>query len=211
MAMISRARRLRPRSRPEPVHPHWISPEVTIGEHTYGTPIVKAMTGHRGRVTIGRYCSIAEEATFVTASEHRTEWVTTFPIRAMLDLPGAFEDGHPTDKGPITVGHDVWLGAGCMILSGVTIGNGAVVAARAVVAKDVRPYAIAVGNPAREVRRRFTDEQIDGLMEIAWWDWPTEKVVAEVAGLCSDDVDSFISRHAHERVGTTSNAPDGRR
>jgi tetrahydrodipicolinate N-succinyltransferase len=114
----------------------------------------------------------------------------------MLDLPGAFEDGHPTDKGPITVGYDVWLGAGCVVLSGVTIGNGAVMAARAVVAKDVRPYAIVVGNPGREIRRRFTDDQIDALQEIAWWNWPTEKVIAEVADLCSADIEGFIARHA---------------
>jgi acetyltransferase-like isoleucine patch superfamily enzyme len=166
-----------------------------MGEHTYGTPIVKAMTGHQGHVTIGRYGSIADDVSLITASDHHTDWVTTFPVRAMLGLPGAFQDGHPTDKGPITIGHDVWLATGCLILSGVTIGNGAVVAARAVVAKDVRPYAIVAGNPAQEIRRRFTDAQIDALEAIAWWNWPIEKVIAEAADLCSTNVDAFIARH----------------
>jgi acetyltransferase-like isoleucine patch superfamily enzyme len=187
-------RRLKRQSPAEPRHPMWEHPEVTIGAHTYGEPDVKAYTGWRGKVTIGDYCSIAEDVTFITAAEHHIDWVTTFPLRAMLDLPGAFKDGHPFDHGPITVGHDVWLGYGCTILSGATIGNGAVVAAKAVVTGAVRPYSIVGGIPTREIRRRFSDEQVEALQRIAWWDWPDEKVVREVGALSSGDIDGFIDR-----------------
>lgn len=131
---------------------------------------------------------------------HRPDWVSTYPFRFMLDLPGALEDGHPATKGDIEVGHDVWIGRGARIMSGVTVGNGAVVGAAAVVAGDVRPYAIVVGNPAREVRRRFGEEAIAALERIAWWDWPDERIVEAVPLLSSAQIDRFITEHSGGEV-----------
>ena len=87
------------------------------------------------------------------------------------------------------------------LLGGVRIGTGAVVAAGAVVSDDIRPYAIVAGNPAREIARRFTDEQVEGLLEVAWWDWPHDEVVARAEELCSTDVDGFLARHGGARRG----------
>jgi serine acetyltransferase len=103
----------------------------------------------------------------------------------MYDLKGATLDGHPSSRGDVVIGNDVWLGAGCTVMSGVTISDGAVVGAHAVVDRDVRPYAVVVGNRAREVRRRFDDRTVDRLLELKWWDWNDERVVNSINLLSS--------------------------
>ena len=116
--------------------------------------------------------------------EHRYDWKTSFPFPAFH--PGAAElvpRAHATSKGSVSVGSDVFIGAGATLLSGVTVGHGAVVGARAVVAKDVRPYAVVVGNPAREIRRRFDDAMVDRLLAEAWWDFDDAAVEAHMAAL----------------------------
>ena len=126
--------------------------------------------------------------------DHPVDWPSTYPFRIKFDLPGAYTDGLPCTKGNIEVGNDVWICRGSRILSGVRVGHGAVIGAYAVVSKDVRPYAIVVGNPAREVRRRFTDSQVDAMLEIAWWDWPEERVLENIQYLNQSDIDDFILR-----------------
>ena len=148
-----------------------------IQEHSYGRPKVR-FPESGAQLSIGRYCSIADGVEILLGGNHRTDFATTFPFGAFPDTwPAArgLDDYHAT-RGDVHVGHDVWLGSGCMILSGVTIGNGAVVAARAVVTRDVPPYAIVGGNPARIIRRRFDDETVDGLVRAAWWDLPRSEV-----------------------------------
>ena len=166
---------------------------LSMGRHSYGAPRVRTFAGDSARVKIGSFVSIAEEVEFIPGGNHRVDWVSTYPFRWMFGLPGALEDGHPASKGDIVVGHDVWLGTGARILSGVSIGNGAVVGAGAVVSRDVRPYAVVVGNPAREVARRFSDAQIESLERIRWWDWPQELILERVPLLCSPDVDALIA------------------
>jgi carbonic anhydrase/acetyltransferase-like protein (isoleucine patch superfamily) len=87
----------------------------------------------------------------------------------------------------------VWIGSDALIFAGVTIGDGAVIGARAVVTRPVRPYAVVVGAPAREVRRRFSDEQVDALLKLRWWDWPPERVRAHVDLLSSPDVEALLA------------------
>jgi acetyltransferase-like isoleucine patch superfamily enzyme len=167
---------------------------LTMGRHSYGKPYVRAYRADKARVSIGNFVSIAEEVTFLVGGEHRPEWVTTFPLRAMLRLPGAWADGHPATRGEINVGHDVWIARGSTILSGVTIGNGAVIGASSVVRRDVRPYAIVMGNPAREVKRRFNDEQVEQLEALRWWDWPDERIKASVDLLNGASVEEFLAQ-----------------
>jgi acetyltransferase-like isoleucine patch superfamily enzyme len=168
---------------------------VTIGPHSHAMPRIVRFTGDAGSVSIGDYCSINATVQVFVGGLHRPEWVSTYSFRARLGLPGAFEDGALTSRGPVAIGNDIWLGWEALILSGVTIGDGAVVAARAVVTKDVPPYAIVAGNPARFVRWRFDEDTRARLLRIAWWDWPHEKVLSHVYELCSDDIGGFVSRH----------------
>jgi acetyltransferase-like isoleucine patch superfamily enzyme len=171
-------------------------PQVEVGEHTYGLRRECFIAYHPDdHVRIGKYCSIGDGVRFVFG-EHRTNGVTTFPLRAMCfnDVPHA----DALSKGEIRVGHDVWVGAGAMILSGVKIGNGAIVAAGAVVAKDVPPYSIVGGVPAKVIKMRLSELQIAALEKIQWWNWPIEKVKANLEYFYGD-VDAFIQRHLPDR------------
>ena len=175
IAWAVRAARGRIRRAPEPAPASW--PYVYVDETSYGPFRVAHYQGDPpNEIRVGRYCSIADGVKFFIGGNHRPDWVSTFPFRFVLGLPGAGEDGHPASKGPILVGNDVWIGENAVILSGVTIGDGAVIATESVVARDVRPYAIVAGNPAREVRRRFPDDQVDELLTLRWWDWPAAEI-----------------------------------
>jgi acetyltransferase-like isoleucine patch superfamily enzyme len=167
---------------------------LVMGNMSYYAPNVVKFKGDTGRVIIGNFASVAPDADFYVGGLHRVEWVSLYGLRAMLELPGAYEDGFTHGRGDIVVGSDTWVTNGCTVMSGVTIGDGAVIGTKAVVAKDVRPYAIVVGNPAREIGRRFGDEQVEALLRIRWWDWPTDTVSEHVDALSSPDVDAFIAR-----------------
>jgi acetyltransferase-like isoleucine patch superfamily enzyme len=167
-----------------------------MGRHSYNPPdvIIYDNETYEMRVRIGAFCSIATDVQFMPGGNHRTDTITSFPVRYMLGLPGALEDGMPWTKGDIVVGNDVWIARGARILGGVTIGNGAVVGAYSVVSRDVEPYSVVTGNPAEHRRYRFEPGQIAALQRIAWWDWDDELVVARVEDLMSVDVDAFIEK-----------------
>lgn len=165
---------------------------LSMGRESYGPATVIAYPGDDGRVRVGAFCSIADGVTFLVGGNHRTDWPSTFPFRVMWRLEGALADGHPASKGDIEVGNDVWLAREAWVLSGVTIGHGAAVAARSVVTGDVRPYAIVGGNPAREIRRRFSDEDVERLLALAWWDWPLDEIRAAVPLLNGGTVDALV-------------------
>jgi len=163
-----------------------------MGDHSYGFPVVDAWSPS-DRYAIGKFCSIAPDVRIITGGEHRTDWVSAYPFRIRFRLPGAGQDGHPRSQGPVIIENDVWIGQGARILSGVRIGNGAVVGAYSVVTKEVPAYAIVAGNPAKLVRWRFEPEVIQALQEIAWWDWPLDKILPLVDLLNSDRVQDFIA------------------
>lgn len=165
-------------------------PTYQIGIGTYGMPEV--FDWDEGTtLSIGAYCSISSDVRVLLGGGHRIDWASSYPFPAFLQ-----EARHITDfgktRGDVVIGSDVWLGMGCTILSGVTIGHGAVVAACAVVTRDVEPYAIVAGNPARVVRWRFDEETRRALLATAWWSWPESEVRAIVDLLCSDDVKPLI-------------------
>jgi acetyltransferase-like isoleucine patch superfamily enzyme len=164
---------------------------VTVGRRTYGlTPHSFLFPAAAAPIRIGGFCSFGPGVLILGRANHATETVSTFPLRAMMLYPGAEnQDAHA--RGPVTIGHDVWVGARAVILSGVTIGSGAVIGAGAVVARDIPPYAVAVGNPARPVRYRFPPEVVAALLAIAWWDWPDEKI-ARLEREFYGDVHAFI-------------------
>jgi acetyltransferase-like isoleucine patch superfamily enzyme len=165
-----------------------------IGEYTYCNAIPKVYKYPGRKLKIGKFGSIAEEVTIWLGENHRSDWVTTYPFLSRShDWPEAKhlinrKDFQLLSKGDVVIGNDVWIGYRAIILSGVTIGDGAVIGAGAVVTKDVEPYAIVAGNPARLIRKRFDDETIRRLLEIKWWDWPIEKINENLDIICSDNV-----------------------
>lgn len=165
---------------------------LTEGIGTYGRPRVHWFPNASLPVTVGKYCSVGRGLRLITGGEHRHYWVTTYPLREFLGLTTNNEDGHAVSRGTINIGNDVWIGEEVTILSGVKIGDGAIIGARAVIRRDVRPYAIVVGNPAQEIARRFSDDIIERLLEIRWWDWSRSRIVDNVDRLMSPDIDTFI-------------------
>jgi acetyltransferase-like isoleucine patch superfamily enzyme len=169
------------------------SGQLVIGRRTYGLPRIVSIGIENTPVRIGAFCSIAEDVEIFLGGNHRPDWVSTFPFRAIFGISGAWQDGLPATKGAVTIGNDVWIGRGATIMSGVTIGDGSVIGARSVVSQDVRPYAIVTGNPAREVRRRFSDEHVERLLASRWWDRPDDWLVTVVDLLCSEMVEEFLA------------------
>lgn len=166
--------------------------ELIMGKGSYGD-IIRRGVGNT--ITVGNYCSIAEGCVFDGGFGHNTKFVTTYPLNAKIR--GCYHlTGHPVCKGDIVIGNDVWLGEGCMIMSGITIGDGAVVGARSIVTKNLLPYTMSVGSPAKTYKKRFTDEQIEKLLCIKWWDWDDKKIIHNAHLLMSEDIDLFISAHS---------------
>ena len=166
-------------------------PQVSVGDYTYGIPrILWLMPGRK--VVIGKFCSIAPGVELLVGGNHRPDYVTTYPFAALpSDWPGAIGET-PISKGDIVIGNDVWIGTGAKILSGVTIGDGAVIGAYSVVAKNVAPYAITVGNPAREIKKRFDEPTIQKLLDLKWWNWDIDKIRRNVSALSSVDVNKIF-------------------
>jgi acetyltransferase-like isoleucine patch superfamily enzyme len=165
---------------------------LVIGRHTYGAPHIWNYHGSERKVTIGSFCSIGPNVEIITGGIHPTDWISTYPFRVQWKMKGAFEDGMPSSNGEVVIGSDVWLGTGATLLSGVHIGHGSVVAAKSVVTKDVPPYAMVAGVPAKIIRYRFDPEIIQRLLEIAWWEWDDARIREAVPRLSSSHVDAFL-------------------
>jgi acetyltransferase-like isoleucine patch superfamily enzyme len=163
-----------------------------IGDCTYGKPIV-LFENAETNLTIGKYCSIADNVTIFLGGNHRLDWLSTYPFNVLkLKYPLAKNIiGHPETKGDVIIGNDVWIGNGVTILSGVTIGDGAVLAAKSVITKNVKPYEVWGGNPAKLMKNRFNKETTIKLLELKWWDWDEERVAGNVMHLCSNNVDNL--------------------
>ncbi|HDL07913.1 MAG TPA: CatB-related O-acetyltransferase [Desulfobacteraceae bacterium] len=164
-----------------------------MGEHSYGNPKVLCWSDNDS-YKIGKFCCFADKITIFTGGNHRVDWVTTYPLRSKFNLPGADSDGHPASKGETVICNDVWVGRGAVIMSGVTVGDGSVIGAYSVVSKNIPPYAIVAGNPARLIRYRFENYQIKALLRIKWWDWELDKILKAVSFLCDDQINTFIKK-----------------
>lgn len=179
-------------------------PGFEIGVGTYGMPEVHDWA-QGTTLSIGAYASIADDVHVFLGGNHRTDWVSTYPFPAYLE-EARDVGGHVTTRGSVRIGNDVWLGSGCLILSGVTIGDGAVVAARAVVTRDIAPYAIVAGNPARIIGWRFDEPTRIAMQATAWWTWPETEIRQIVHLLCSAEVGRFLD---YARNRTPDDPPGG--
>ncbi|SMD19099.1 CatB-related O-acetyltransferase [Rhizobium sp. RU36D] len=175
-------------------------PRIEIGEYSYfthaGRPedtaqILAPYLGHgcRERLLIGKFVQIARGSYFITSSaNHPMSGFTTYPFRIFKPETFGYKDLPVRDT---VVGHDVWIGHDAAIMPGVRIGHGAIIAARAVVARNVPPYAVVGGNPAEIIRMRYPADVIEQLLEIAWWDWPIDKIEANLTALEGGDLEAL--------------------
>jgi virginiamycin A acetyltransferase len=177
------------------------NPNIIVGDYTYYDDPVDSEGFERRNVLyhypfmndkliIGKFCAIARDVRFImNGANHKIDAFTTYPFSIfgngwekvmpkIEDLPC---------KGDTVIGNDVWIGYDSLIMPGVTIGNGTIVASRSVVAGEVEPYTIVGGNPARPIRKRFDREVVDLLQKIEWWNWPAEKITAHLDVLTSND------------------------
>ena len=150
---------------------------VSIGRGTYGADLACHRWGNE-TISIGNYCSISQQVKLLAGGGHKRDNVSTFPFDVLMR--GA-KTASPEDRcyehgDGISIGSDVHLGIGCSVIGSVKIGHGAVIAANATVFTDVPPYGIAVGNPARVTKYRFSEGAIAELLQVAWWDWPEEVI-----------------------------------
>ena len=148
------------------------------------------------KLIIGKFCSIACGTKFLfTSANHTQKSLSTYPFPIFFDewdldvedITSAWDR-----KGDIIIGSDVWIGYEAVIMSGVTIGDGVIIGARAVVTKDIPPYTIVGGVPARQIRRRFSDEIIAALLDLKWWDWPTEKIARKIEAIKNGDMKALV-------------------
>lgn len=183
-------------SQPLPDRPLSWTERFSVGRGTYGEPTILHW-GEPATLYVGSFCSIAEGVTIFLGGNHRVDWITTYPFSVFRESARGIE-GHPQTKGDVVIGNDVWIGRGAAILSGVKIGNGAVIGAYSVVTKDVPAYSIVFGNPAKLLMKRFTPEQINCLEQIAWWNWPDEKIDAAMPLLLSRQISALAEFAANE-------------
>jgi len=177
------------------------NPNIIIGDYTYYDDLkgpenfFKNVLYHYpfmgDKLIIGKFCAIATDVKFImNGANHKLSGISTYPFSIfgegwekvmppMKDLPY---------KGDTVIGNDVWIGYDSLIMPGVHIGDGSVIASRSVVTKDIPPYTVVGGNPCKEIKKRFAEADIKRLLQIAWWDWPADKIMANLELIVSDNI-----------------------
>lgn len=166
----------------------------SVGKHTYfgeNQHVRRWVTN--GELHIGSYCSIADNVTYFLGGNHHTEWVTTYPLSKIRNLPEGPYGPVDSTKGDIVIGNDVWIGSHATIMSGVRVGDGAVIGAHSLVTKDVPPYTIVGGNPAKILKTRFDASTVTRLQKASWWNLEDSQIVKLAPLLESPNIDLFLS------------------
>ncbi len=171
------------------------NPNIVVGDYTYYDDFEDVYNFEKNvkyhfdfindQLLIGKFCMIASDVTFImNGANHLTDAFSTYPFAIFGEgWADAMEGKTYPQKGNITIGNDVWIGYNATIMAGVTVGDGAIIATNATVVKDVPPYAIVGGNPAKVLKKRFSEATIEHLLRLQWWNWPIEKITANVQQL----------------------------
>lgn len=179
------------------------NPNIIVGDYTYYDDFENVENFEKNvkyhydfigdKLIIGKFCMIASDVKFImNGANHLTNSLTTYPFAIFGNGWEHAMDGKTyPKKGDINIGNDVWIGYNATIMSGVTIGDGAIIATNSTVVKDVEPYSIMGGNPATEIKKRFSQETIEKLLELKWWDWNIEKITANVENLTNNKIEKL--------------------
>jgi virginiamycin A acetyltransferase len=179
------------------------NPNIIIGDYTYYDDFDNVENFEKNvkyhfdfigdKLIIGKFCMIASDVKFImNGANHLTDALTTYPFAIFGNGWGnAMENKSYPQKGDINIGNDVWIGYNATIMSGVTIGDGAIIATNSTVIKDVEPYSIVGGNPAQEIKKRFSEDKISKLLEIKWWNWNVEKITKNIQNLTDNKIDKL--------------------
>ena len=176
------------------------NPQIIVGDYTYYDDFEDVMNFEKNvkylfdftgdRLIIGKFCMIASDVKFImNGANHLSRSISAYPFAVFGNGWESAMDGKSyPNKGDLVIGNDVWIGYNATLMAGISVGDGAIIAANATVTKDVAPYSIVGGNPAREIRKRFDEGKIEKLLDLKWWDWPIEKITAYTAKLTGEDV-----------------------
>lgn len=162
--------------------------KVKVGDFSYNAPYVFSKS-NEVECRIGKFCSFGEDIKIFLCADHGVHYNTTYPFSAFF--PEYSDIKHSFTKGDVVIGNDVWVGQRAIVLSGVTIGDGCVIGAGAVVSKSVPEYSIVVGNPGKVIKTRFSEGEIARLKEMSWWEWPYEDIYWAIPLLQSNDIDGL--------------------
>ena len=180
------------------------SPNIIVGDYTYYDDFEDVRNFEKNvkyhfeftgdKLIIGKFCMIASGVKFImNGANHLTDSISTYPFAIFGNGWEKAMDGksYPV-KGDTMIGNDVWIGHNATLMAGVKIGDGAIIATNSTVVKDVEPYSVVGGNPAKEIKKRFSQEVIEKLLALKWWDWSIEKITENVSNLTGMDVNNLL-------------------
>lgn len=176
-------------------------PQIIVGDYTYYDDpedvynfeknVLYLFDFSTDKLIIGKFCQIATGVRFMTnGANHSLNGISTYPFKVM-GKAWAETPMNIQCKGDTIIGNDVWIGNSATIMHGVKIGDGAIIGTNALVSKDVEPYTIVGGNPAKPIRKRFDQQTIDFLLELAWWNWPIEKITTNIDAIATGDLEAL--------------------
>lgn len=180
------------------------NPNISVGDYTYYDDFEDVANFEKNvkyhfdfigdKLLIGKFCMIASGTTFImNGANHLTDAISSYPFAIFgADWKDAMEGKSYPSKGDTVIGNDVWIGYNATIMPGVQIGDGAIIGSNATVTSDVEPYAIVGGNPARLIRKRFSDTEIEKLLKLSWWDWPIGKITNNLQALTGNRFQELI-------------------
>lgn len=181
------------------------NPNIIVGDYTYYDDFENVENFEKNvkyhfdfvgdKLIIGKFCMIASDVKFImNGGNHLINSLTTYPFAIFENgWENAMEGKSYPQKGDLTIGNDVWIGYNATIMAGVQVGDGAIIATNSTVTKDVEPYTIVAGNPAREVKKRFSENVITKLLELKWWNWDIEKITKNIQNLTDNKIEKLNS------------------